>query len=739
MKCKDKNEILAPAGNFESLRAAVINGADAVYLGASAFSARAKAGNFSNEELAKAVEYCHLYDVKVYLAINTIIKPEEYESALNTVLYGKKVGVDAFIMQDLAFIMKIRSTMPDINIHLSTQAGVHNLDGARFAEKLGVSRVILSREATLEDIKEICENTTLEVEVFIHGALCIAFSGNCYFSSMATGLSGNRGRCLQLCRKKYTSGSTTGYLLSAKDLDLTARILELKKLGVKSFKIEGRMRRPEYVGEAVRHYKAILSGKQDDSLNLKKLFNRGDGTEGYLLAPTAPVVYHKLQGHSGVKIGSVSRIVNGKAQLKTIQPLRKGDGLKFIRNGREVATSLVNSTGNTVGFLGNVKECDDVYVTTDEQLISEINSRTRRLPVEIELTASVNNPLIATAYCGDAKITILSDFFLDKAQKAPLSENDFANCFSKTGDTEFILKSIRFARLEDVFVPKGLLNDFRRRLFEQLKNELLSRYDKKNSQAGKMSDELKFSSYNEFDYKTIIQVDDLSIIANLDEDKATFDAIAFSPKRFDAKEIEEFKQIKYPKLLSLPIILRRNDVVKVKEFIEKAGVTEVIANNLAHFELAKDCKVLVGYGLNVVNPTALGAKILSFEYDGRDYGENFVYTYGKVPLMTFAHCPKKTLNGDKCINCNHEPISFSDENGNKFDIRFFKIANCYSQLLNCTPTNVINEVGKLKIKRQFIDLVGHTLDECKAILLQLSKDTALPQNKTKGYFSKKLI
>lgn len=739
MKCKDKNEILAPAGNFESLRAAVINGADAVYLGASAFSARAKAGNFSDEELAKAVEYCHLYDVKVYLAINTIIKPEEYESALNTVLYGKKVGVDAFIMQDLAFIMKIRSTMPDINVHLSTQAGVHNLDGARFAEKLGVSRVILSREATLEDIKEICENTALEVEVFIHGALCIAFSGNCYFSSMATGLSGNRGRCLQLCRKKYTSGSTTGYLLSAKDLDLTGRILELKKLGVKSFKIEGRMRRPEYVGEAVRHYKTILSGKQDDSLNLKKLFNRGDGTEGYLLAPTASVVYHKLQGHSGVKIGSVSRIVNGKAQLKTIQPLRKGDGLKFIRKGKEVATSLVNSNGDTVGFLGNVKERDDVYITTDEQLISEINSRTRKLPVEIELTASVNNPLIATACCGDVKITISSDFFLDKAQKAPLGKSDFVNCFSKTGDTEFILKSISFARLEDVFVPKGLLNDFRRRLFEQLKNELLSRYDKKNSQVSRLSDDLKFSSYNEFDYKTIIQVDDLSIIANLDEDKATFDAIAFAPKRFDAKEIEEFKQIKYPKLLSLPIILRRNDVVKVKEFIEKAGVTEVIANNLAHFELAKDCKILVGYGLNVVNPTALGAKILSFEYDGRNYGDNFVYTYGKVPLMTFAHCPKKTLNGDRCINCNHEPISFSDETGNKLDIRFFKIANCYSQLLNCTPTNVINEVGKLKIKRQFIDLVGHTLDECKAILLQLSKDTALIQNKTKGYFSKKLI
>ena len=197
-------EVLAPAGNFDSLRAAVINGADAVYLGASAFSARAKAGNFSYEQLCDAVRYCHLFSVKVYLAVNTVIKPNEYDEALKTVNDAILAKVDAIIVQDLAFLSLLHSTMPHIVVHLSTQAGLHNTAGAIVAEKLGAKRVILSRETRLNDIREIHKTTNLEIEYFVHGALCVAFSGNCYFSSLATGLSGNRGKCLQFCRKKYS-------------------------------------------------------------------------------------------------------------------------------------------------------------------------------------------------------------------------------------------------------------------------------------------------------------------------------------------------------------------------------------------------------------------------------------------------------------------------------------------------------------------------------------------------------
>lgn len=215
--------MLAPAGNPDSLRAAVVNGADAVYLGAPMFSARAKAENFTFEQLAEAVRYCHLFGVKVYLAVNTVIKPEEYESALNTVKRALTTEIDAIIVQDLAFLSILHSTMPDIVVHLSTQAGVHNAAGAIIAEKLGAKRVILSREVLLEDIREIKRKTKLEIECFVHGALCVAFSGNCYFSSLATGLSGNRGKCLQFCRKKYSVEKREGYFLSAKDLNESDR------------------------------------------------------------------------------------------------------------------------------------------------------------------------------------------------------------------------------------------------------------------------------------------------------------------------------------------------------------------------------------------------------------------------------------------------------------------------------------------------------------------------------------
>ena len=254
-------EILAPAGNAESLRAAVSNGANAVYLGLKDFSARAKASNFSLDELSDAIAYAHIFGVKVYIAFNTLIKNSEMKSAIEQIETAAKIGADAFIIQDLGLLNEIRN-LTDVPLHASTQMGIHNLYGAEAAKKCGFDRIILSRECTLDDIREIKNNVDIEVETFVQGALCVAFSGNCLFSSLVSGYSGNRGKCLQLCRKKYEldigGRKSDGYYLSAKDLCLLSDLKSLRDAGVDSFKIEGRMRRSEYVGESVSVYRTLI-------------------------------------------------------------------------------------------------------------------------------------------------------------------------------------------------------------------------------------------------------------------------------------------------------------------------------------------------------------------------------------------------------------------------------------------------------------------------------------------------
>ena len=253
-------ELLSPVGDFECLKAAVQNGADAVYLGASSFSARAKATNFNSEELLEAIKYAKLRNVSVHLALNTLIKNEEFEDAVNLAINAYNLGVDAIIIQDLGLASYLLKNYPEITLHASTQMTVHNLAGVKQLEKMGFKRVVLSRELSLDDIKYIRENTSIELEVFIHGALCISYSGQCLLSSMIGGRSGNRGLCAQPCRLPYELYENDkildkGYLLSPRDNCSIEYLPELIKLGINSFKIEGRMKTPYYVGVVTRIYR----------------------------------------------------------------------------------------------------------------------------------------------------------------------------------------------------------------------------------------------------------------------------------------------------------------------------------------------------------------------------------------------------------------------------------------------------------------------------------------------------
>ena len=326
-------EILAPSGNLECADVAIRSGANAIYLGYTAFSARDGADNFDEQALAATLQKAHLAGVKVYVAMNTVVKSCELDSFLTTLLSLWGLGVDAIILQDILLGKYIHSLYPQIVLHLSTQAGVCTSFGALLAKEYGFSRVILARETPLEEIKKI--TSIIETEVFVQGALCTCFSGQCYFSSYVGGNSGNRGRCKQPCRKQYSYDRNgfeeKAYALSLSDLSVGEDIQRLIDAGVVSFKIEGRMRRKEYVGAAVRYYRAILDGTEAAQMrsDLMRTYNRGNYTKGLAFGQDKRFLSRSVQGHIGEKVGIV-KVEKGRFLVESSFKATQGDSFKIL-------------------------------------------------------------------------------------------------------------------------------------------------------------------------------------------------------------------------------------------------------------------------------------------------------------------------------------------------------------------------------------------------------------------------
>lgn len=679
-------EILAPAGNFDMLKAAVTNGADAVYLGLDKYSARAKAANFCGEELKKAIDYAHLYGVKVYVAVNTVIKDEEMEEALSNAENALNMNADAIIVQDLGFARLLRERRPTAILHASTQMGLHNLEGAIVAKKLGFSRIILSRETLIEDIIKIKKNVDIEIECFVQGALCISFSGNCYFSSMASGYSGNRGKCMQLCRKEY-SGSIggkkfKGYLLSAKDLMLAGKISELVKAGVDCFKIEGRLRRPEYVAEAVRVYKKAIGGKFENSdlVSLKKVFNRGDYTEGHMFCGTEKVLDTKICAHKGAFFGKVVKVKGNVATIS--KPLVGGDGVKFLRDGYEVGSASIKRSGCETGFAGNVRAGDEVYITTDAEFNRAVMSRKRKLPVGIRMDF---DNLEATLYYNGVVLTEKID--AQPALNAPVTEKEIVECFNKS---EYFYVSEAAVTGKPSFIRMAQLNELRRTLYDRLIRKILENYNnnmlKFTGSALSMSDiickKLELSPD-----ETIFQVERPEQITD------EMSTVAINPTDYSTENLRRFEPYLNRALLSLPFVARGKDIDVLKETV-KLPFKGFIVNNLYGLELVATRPVMLGYGMNIINDVLDLPKIYSFEAD-KVKENGYVYSQGNVPLMTFCHCEKKELSYG-CANCNGYDITLTYDNRN-FKMRRYKIFYCYSQLMNCADL----DVGRAK--RKFID------------------------------------
>ncbi|MGL5245047.1 MAG: peptidase U32 family protein, partial [Sarcina sp.] len=389
----EKIELLAPAGSMESLIAAINRGADAIYLGGNKFSARAYASNFDNETMEKAIDYAHSYGVTVYVTINTLIKENEFSEAMEYIGDLYKMGVDALIIQDVGILKKTKELYADFELHASTQLSVHNGEGAIFFRDNGFLRIVLSRELTLKEIKHISKELKIETEIFIHGALCVSYSGQCLMSSLIGGRSGNRGRCAQSCRLPYTlirekdKKEIKGYLLSPKDICTIDNVEDLINSGTASLKVEGRMKRPEYVAGVIESYRGAIDNVYDkrkisqeyNKAKLMKLFNREGFSSAYLYKNTGKdMMAYKTPRNTGVFIGEALK--NGEVTL--VEDIALKDGIRISDDGFTISKILINNKeveeakkGDKVKIFPNrYKAHDKLYKASDIKLLNTLKT-----------------------------------------------------------------------------------------------------------------------------------------------------------------------------------------------------------------------------------------------------------------------------------------------------------------------------------------------------------------------------
>lgn len=495
-----KAELLAPAGNMESLKAAVAGGCDAVYMGLTCFSARAFAGNFTHEQFQEAIAYCHPRDVRIYVTINTMLHETEMENVRKEVAFLYENDVDGILVQDLGLFHLIRTCYPDLDVHCSTQMHIHNLNGVRKMQAEGAARVVLARETPLSLIKEAVK-TGVEVEVFVYGAICISYSGQCLFSAAVKNRSANRGMCAQCCRLQYfrQDGShfpQGDYILSPKDLNVIDSVPKLLEAGVASLKIEGRMKRPEYVYLVTKTFREAIDAwyagiqyhvSKERDRQLKLMFNRGF-SKGHLFGDDVNARMSQYRpNHRGITIGSVISCTKGKVTVKLSDVLHQHDGLRILSCPKDIGLQAgkiekngkLVSQGNpgdtvvlTVPADAGAKKGDCLQKTTDVKLIEAVDqsiAESRRCAgITLTCTGKVNAPLTITLQDDRGnRVTVMSEQPCQKPQKAPLSIERIQAALVKTGDLPLCVDTCEID-CEPFFLPISVLNETRRKAMEQL-------------------------------------------------------------------------------------------------------------------------------------------------------------------------------------------------------------------------------------------------------------------------------
>lgn len=671
-------EILAPAGDKNSALAAINSGADAIYLGLKQFSARSSADNFDLAELKEIIDYAALFGVKVHVAMNTLVKQSEVADFINGVKSAYAAGADAIIIQDLFLGKAIHETYPEIVLHLSTQAGVCNAYGAKLAKEFGFSRVILARETTFEDIKKIAD--IIETEVFVQGALCTCFSGQCYFSSFAGGNSGNRGKCKQPCRKLYSIDregfEECAYRLSPSDLCAGENILKLKDAGVYSFKIEGRMRRPEYVAAAVSHYKSLISGGKGDISALKRTYNRGNYTAGLAFGQDKSFLSSAVQGHIGEYAGTV-KVIGGRFLCESDMKPSKGDCFKVLRSGHELCGARFEGEGKRGFFVSSstrLKNGDKLFITTDTALNARLLS-SKRLR-EVCVSARFAEGCVPEVSIDGVRFA--GEEPLGRAESRPLTADDVRACFSKVGVLPF---AVNFGEIQIEGLPylgMAKLNAFRREVYEKYVKLLTDKH--RTELTGELAVPRQIFGENG---KTAVMCRSLC--------KLKADIGILKPSSYSSVDglTAGFGGKKY---LYLPPFLSGADIELIKPIAKLFD--GIYCEGFYGIALAKELgmPLFAGIGFNVGNTFAVSYLSAHTEYycvskeltageaDGL-CGENcFALTFGGIKLMDLIYCPF----GRTCRSCDRRAVyTLTDENGRKFPLRRYETTACRFEIYNC--------------------------------------------------------
>ncbi len=739
-------EVLAPCGGAENLKVAISCGADAVYLGVSSFNARVNADNFTEDSLAEVVSKCHISGVKVYLTINILIKEKEYKALKNLIKVAQNAKVDAYIVQDLGVAHVIKSIDSNAVLHASTQLGVHNLYGAKVLEKMGFSRVVVSRETTLQDIKEIADYTNLEIESFVQGALCVSFSGGCYLSSLHNSNSGNRGRCQQLCRmgivaKQNNKVVKQGYLLSATDLCYADSVDKLIKAGVTSLKIEGRMRSSLYVAEAVTMYRKLADGISVDKSGIAVAYNRGRYNEGaYFNADCGKIINPINQNHVGVEIGKVTAVKPFKdlyeIKLTSNRQLQKGDGLKFFDGNKEVASAGVGNiygsgvctiyskakveVGNKVSIIfDNGKK--EAFLKQAEQFRTKCN---------ISCIAMPNENLQVTATCGNVSYTAISDYVVQQAENSATSVVEIEKQLQKTQGTPFEVENIK-VQCGNVFIPKSVLNGARRQAIEGLTAKITAEYAV--TQPSHASVETRVKT---LETRNIFAVDsaDMAKAIVLSQQEGI---LCIKPASYTATYINnivasiDVASKNWDIALELPTYSSGSDLNYIENLLKELSFIKIlIANNISCLQfLEKGYIILASSGCNIIsNKTAeaylgygVSGVIASIEYRGKQQSSAITHTHagGKLTAMTLRHCPYQVVFGGNCSNCKYQKgLTYTIE-GRTYNVVRTKLDKCQFALqTEEVHKNVVANKG-------YYDLTSLSIAD-------------IASTQTSGYFSKEI-
>lgn len=683
-------EILAPAGNLKTFYVAVSSGANAVYLGLKDFSARKGADNFSYEELNEALRFARVMGVKVYVALNTLVKESELKGFLDTVIKLRKIGVDAIILQDLFLGKYIHERVEDIELHLSTQGGVNNIQGAKVAKRFGFKRVILARETPIQEIKKVA--SFMETEVFVQGALCTSFSGHCYMSSFGGGNSGNRGLCKQPCRRTYKlNGGKENYAICTADLSVGEKVLELEKIGVHSLKIEGRMRRAEYVSAAIHYYRSILHPieKEGGELSaLKRTYNRGNYTKGLAWGQQKDFLSTAIQGHIGEKVGLVKKIMGNRIFLQGSLIPKKGDAFKILRNGEEIGSADYFGEKITalipLSYKGEVKVGDEVYITTDTRLNEELISGDSLRILDVEFTASPTASAVAKAYADGVLVAVAqTEEPLPIATGKALCEGQIREIFDKVDRYPFAVGNYTISVEGALFGARSVLNSLRRELYEKAYETLSYKEEPWPNLLHYSRDGLPYESNS------------LTVIAEDFENLSGYHYAVYSPSDYnDKKRLEKFFRdtlLADERYLYIPSLLNDKDIEILRGMV--VDFDGVYGENPHVITFAKEWnkKLFIGVDFNVFNSLSLqeavklGAKVaLSKELSLKEIKEigsecAHILTRGDVKVMELGYCPY----GKKCADCKVKTLStLTDYAGRKFTLRRIKLSRCYFEIYN---------------------------------------------------------